>query len=94
MNKCQWSPTRVGLRREGSFDFMVPWHVLVRNKTTVKGVYNLKSDRHDINIFNIKKTIDGCRYDMCFNEEKEALMFIDLKLIKAGRKPKHILKKA
>lgn len=94
MTKCQWNPTRVGLRRDGLPQFMVPWHLLVRKKMPVKGLYSLKSVRHDINIYNIKKTIDGCKYDMCFNEERDALMFIDLKLIKAGRKPKHILKKA
>lgn len=97
-NKGGWYHCRQGLRRTSKRSgkaalISIPWSLLKKSPTEVRGLQKLTSRERDLDLFFLSKVIDGKRVEGVFDTEKEALTYFDRALMQRGKQPKYVFKK-
>ena len=98
MNERGWYITRHGIVRKGINEnskgiVTIQWSLLDKSKTKVTGIQRLVSKYHKIDVFILRKSIEGVRIEGLFDSEVDALRYLDKSLINRGKQPKYIFKK-
>jgi len=97
-NKEGWYHCRQGLKKNSkrsgkSTLITIPWSLLKKSPTEVRGLKKLASRERDLDLFFLSKVIDGRRVEGVFDTKKDALTYFDRALIQRGKQPKYIFKK-
>lgn len=91
--KYKVSPKGIFVPKTGSKTSMyIPWAFVNKVKVT-RGLHRLTTKSHDKELYLVDMVINKVRHTKLCDEERDALKFIDIALIKSGREPKHVLKK-
>jgi len=98
LNDGGWYLTRHGIQRSGPNEnakgvVTIQWSLLSKQDTDVRGVKRLSSKYYNIDIFMLRKMIDGLRVEGLFDTREDALRYMDKALIKRGKEPRFIFKK-
>lgn len=70
----------------------IPWSFIKKEKLT-RGLHKLTVSNHKKELYLVDMVLNKVRFNKLVEEERDALKFIDIALIKSGREPKYIFKK-
>lgn len=98
LNNRGWYCTRQGIARNGLKEngkglVTIPWSLLKQSGTGIRGVRHLISKHHGVEVFLLRKVVDGLKVEGVFDSKRDALIYFDKALIKRGKEPRFIFKK-
>ena len=79
-----------GTGKENKF---LPWS-MVNKETVATGVKHCTNEKYGLDMYLVEKTVNGSRLEGVYDTQREAFKAVDIHLIKNGREPELILKKA
>lgn len=71
----------------------IPWSFIKKDKIE-RGLHRLTTSNYAKELYLVDMTINKVRFNKLVEHKRDALKFIDIALIKSGREPKYIFKKA
>lgn len=97
-NKSGWVMGRWGIKREASKEngkgtVTIPWSFLNKTSTDVVGLNRVTSEKHNVDVYVLEKTLSGDRIRGVFDSQRDALKHYDKALLARGREPKFIFKR-
>jgi hypothetical protein len=82
----------VPVKNMGKATKLIPWSMV--EKTLVHpSIRHCRAPRYNVDVYLVEKTINGNRLKQAYKTEKDAMMALDVFLIRNGMEPRHILKR-
>jgi len=82
----------VPVKNTGKATKLIPWS-MVDKKLIHPAIRHCKAPRYNVDVYLVEKTIKGNRLKQAYKTEKDAMMALDVFLIRNGMEPRHILKR-
>ena len=79
------------LEGRGKENKLIPWS-MIKKESVVPAVKRCTNDKHGLDIYMVRKIVNGEEHNSIHLSEREALKAVDLHLINNGKEPKYILK--
>lgn len=77
----------------GKDNKFLPWSMV--NKVTIApAIKHCTNEKYGLDMYLVEKTVNGSRLEGVYETKREAFKAVDIHLIKNGREPELILKKA
>ena len=79
-----------GTGKENKF---LPWS-MVNKETVAPAIKHCTNEKYGLDMYLVEKTVNGSRLEGVYDTQREAFRAVDIHLIKNGKEPELILKKA
>ena len=79
-----------GVGKDNKF---LPWS-MVKKVTVAPAIKHCTNEKYGLNMYLVEKTVNGSYLEGVYDTKREAFRAVDIHLIKNGKEPQLILKKA
>tara|TARA_R100000388_G_scaffold38810_2_gene29925 strand:+ start:421 stop:705 length:285 start_codon:yes stop_codon:yes gene_type:complete len=83
----------IPIKGVGKDNKFLPWS-MVKKETVAPAVKHCTNEKYGLDMYLVEKTVNGNRLEAVFETKREAFKAVDIHLIKNGKEPELILKKA
>ena len=79
-----------GVGKDNKF---LPWS-MVKKVVVAPAIKHCTNEKYGLDMYLVEKTVNGSRLEGVYDTKREAFRAVDIRLIKNGKEPELILKKA
>jgi hypothetical protein len=83
----------IPIKNRGKDNKLIPWS-MVKKVVVAPAIRHCTNEKYGLDMYLVEKTVNGSRLEGVYDTKREAFKAVDIHLIKNGKEPELILKKA
>lgn len=83
----------IPIKNRGKDNKLIPWS-MVKKVVVAPAIKHCTNEKYGLDMYLVEKTVNGSRLEGVYDTKREAFKAVDIHLIKNGKEPELILKKA